>query len=352
IQLQHHLAEIDKISSPNKRNCACFTPNGIVYKKIKTEKQFGSSLVQRNNENLIVGRHKRSIVGEKDFEHFYIVYGENMADLLKLSEVVDRLENEMRSGKRHSRRKRESLDHIGNVIMEIQDSLEQLEDSFKDNIKIESRGEDRKFGAKCFIENTGKVNCSNIIYEDEKSWKMSRIQIDLLIKVLKNKITDLKDIKKHLKEHKPVHMKDYDEIPSVEDDEYTRDTRPTFRKHSHQSHFNQHGRTDNRKLENRTTENELEQINITSPRLHNSHQRSRGNRSHWNVFRPHHGKKVNLEDLFADNKSKDKVTTVAPDGIDIENSSSSTKPNTEYETTRNYFYDFESTTKIVEDMHT
>lgn len=38
LQLQHHLAEINKISSQNKRNCACFTPDGVVYTKIKTEK--------------------------------------------------------------------------------------------------------------------------------------------------------------------------------------------------------------------------------------------------------------------------------------------------------------------------
>lgn len=257
---------------------------------------------------------------------------------------------------------------------EIQDTLEELELSFKDQGKMESRGEDGKFGAKCFIENNGKVNCSDIIYEDEKSWKLSRVQIDLLIKVLKNKISDLKDIKKHLKEHKPVHMKDYDEIPSAEDDEYTKDTRTPFRKphhpHHHQSHFNQD------LPENRTTENseqklielsphgisrhrnidlELARINITSPRLHNSHHRPKGNRSHWHPFRQqHHAKKVNLEDLFADNKSKDKITTVSPISVkesDILSSgsgSSTTKIDLEQETTRNYFDDFESSTKLVE----
>lgn len=74
-------------------------------------------------------------------------------------------------------------------------------------------------GAKCFIELNGRVNCSNIIYEDERSWKKSRNQIDLLIKVLKNKINDLKDIRKHLKENKPIHAKDFDEPSSMEDDD-------------------------------------------------------------------------------------------------------------------------------------
>lgn len=71
----------------------------------------------RNNENLIVGRHKRNAVNDKEFEHFQIVYGQDMADLLKLSEEVDELEKDLMAVKSHRRTKRESVDHIGNVIM-------------------------------------------------------------------------------------------------------------------------------------------------------------------------------------------------------------------------------------------
>lgn len=76
-----------------------------------------SASYSRNNENLIVGRHKRSVVDDEEFEHFQIVYGEDMADLLKLSEEVDKLEKDLMGTKGHSRSKRESVDHIGNVIM-------------------------------------------------------------------------------------------------------------------------------------------------------------------------------------------------------------------------------------------
>lgn len=65
-----------------------------------------------------------------------------------------------------------------------------------------------KIGAKCFVEGSGKVNCSNIIYEDERSWRKSRNQIDLLIQVLKGKIAELKGIKKHLKHNKPIGVND------------------------------------------------------------------------------------------------------------------------------------------------
>lgn len=62
--------------------------------------------------------------------------------------------------------------------------------------------------AKCLIETNGRVNCSTSIYEDEKKWKKSRAQVDLLIQTLKNKIVELKDIRRHLKENKPKNMTD------------------------------------------------------------------------------------------------------------------------------------------------
>lgn len=121
---------------------------------------------------------------------------------------------------------------------EIQQSLDELETSFIDHDVIEhinSTTGATKLGAKCFIEANGKVNCSDIIYDDEKSWKKSRFQIDLLIKVLKNKINDLKEIKKHLRENKPSHLKDYEEVVSVEDD-------VEHEKHNRRNHLKPNGK--------------------------------------------------------------------------------------------------------------
>lgn len=84
-----------------------------------------------------------------------------------------------------------------------------------------------KIGAKCFVESSGKVNCSEIIYEDERSWRKSRNQIDLLIQVLKSKISDLKGIKKHLKHNKPSGM---DEDDSSEESASVEDTQSSTKK--------------------------------------------------------------------------------------------------------------------------
>lgn len=42
IQLQNHLAELNKMSLQSKRNCACFTPDGVVYTKIKAKRNHGN----------------------------------------------------------------------------------------------------------------------------------------------------------------------------------------------------------------------------------------------------------------------------------------------------------------------
>lgn len=110
-------------------------------------------------------------------------------------------------------------------------TLEELERASMDDIDAVNSTE--KIGAKCFVESSGKVNCSDIIYEDERTWRKSRNQIDLLIQVLKSKISDLKGIKKHLKHNKPSGM---DEDDSSEESSSVEDTQTTTRKSTVEPH--------------------------------------------------------------------------------------------------------------------
>lgn len=68
-----------------------------------------------------MGRQKRNVIdGDSELENFHTVYGQDMVSLLKLSERVDELDKEVMTHNTHrSRVKRESVDHIGNVIMVI-----------------------------------------------------------------------------------------------------------------------------------------------------------------------------------------------------------------------------------------
>ncbi|XP_061398755.1 extracellular sulfatase SULF-1 homolog [Musca vetustissima] len=245
LQLQHHLAEISKYpKNQNKRNCACFTPDGVVY--IKPE-------VRKRNQNFGKNprRHKRDTENFDIEELYHSELPYEMEELLDIHKNVHNLEQYLleqhkKKAEKLSRPKREltahlfenpenlnseenkknnaSNDAISKVIQEIQDTLETLELKFVEHdwtvnstsktsaTKMTSAGFVRggkfpkvggRVGTRCYIESqSGKVNCSDVIYDDEKTWRKSRSQIDMLIKVLKDKITHLKDIKKQLRESK------------------------------------------------------------------------------------------------------------------------------------------------------
>lgn len=212
LQLQDHLAQINKLLSAqqSKRNCACFTPNGVVYTKIKSEQNlFQKTKRVDPKQRLHNGRHKRDIDYNED-ENYETIMSPLMLDLLKIDKTLENMLNfygNKTEQKEHSRNKRES-DYITSTIDELHAVLE----------KIEKKYNSQKYAfnsttgpAQCFVEPTGKVNCSTIVYEDEHAWKQSRVQIDMLMKVLKNKINNLKDIKNHLKKNRPLNAKEDDE---------------------------------------------------------------------------------------------------------------------------------------------
>lgn len=197
-----HLEKITK--EPNRRNCACFVANGVVYTKLKTH----ANKRQPGGEERIT-RVKRNIQEDA------LVHEQSpleILELIRLNEELERVSGLFHHSVPGTREKRNAED-VSDVLAEIQQSLHSLEDSFRNS--SESGPE------KCFVLNSGQVNCTASVYEDAKSWKRSRHQIDLLIKVLKKKISDLKDIRKHLKENKPVtvNKEDYeDEVVSKEED--------------------------------------------------------------------------------------------------------------------------------------
>lgn len=191
---------MEKITKePNRRNCACFVANGVVYTKLKAnaiKKQQGIEFNKRQK------REVNHIIHEST--------PDEILTLLRLHEQLEMLSQEEVS-ETHTRHKRNTEDVV-DVITEIQRNLVSLENTFRNNTQHPSE--------KCFVASEGRVNCSSSIYEDEKSWKRSRHQVDLLIKVLKKKISDLKDIRKHLKENKPNSIKDdYEDANSKEDEE-------------------------------------------------------------------------------------------------------------------------------------
>uniref|UniRef100_A0A0A1X7C3 Extracellular sulfatase SULF-1 homolog n=1 Tax=Zeugodacus cucurbitae TaxID=28588 RepID=A0A0A1X7C3_ZEUCU len=249
--LQHHLEEVSKFSKKDtKRNCACFTPEGVVYTKIKTNRNHfeGDRIRKRTqNQSRFSRRNKRSLDEHTDLnEVFHTELPYEMEELLDLQDTLSTVEEHLTKPNRIKRElmssffetgsstsgtvngaesgkvgQNSSNDAISKVIQEIQNTLETLElkfitpnDSHQPNstTTMSTSGFVRsgkfpkvggRVGTRCYIESqTGKVNCSDVIYDDEKTWRKSRNQIDMLIKVLKDKITHLKDIKKQMRENK------------------------------------------------------------------------------------------------------------------------------------------------------
>lgn len=211
-EVQNHLAEVNKyLSAQSKRNCACFTPDGVVYTKIKSERDVFQPKQKRHRTHLVRSRRETA----DDADEIYIdQIPPEFVDLLRMDEVVENLQNTLiNQSEQHenSRKKRESSDYITQTLDELNTVLGSIEKKYA-NISAGAP-------VQCFVETSGKVNCSTVVYENEAAWKQSRVQIDMLIKVLKNKITNLKDIKKHLKENRPMNMT-YDEenySTSIED---------------------------------------------------------------------------------------------------------------------------------------
>ncbi|XP_058172454.1 extracellular sulfatase SULF-1 homolog [Anopheles ziemanni] len=255
-QLQQHLAEITKKSNDqtNGRNCACFTSDNFFYTKIKTKRDhtkwqpmatMQAQATHRPHRRRRT-RQKRSaaVVGEGDIGEEVLLMeakGPTMESLLEVAARIDAIERvleeedgeyvERAEGRRSKREVPSPPTHLTDVVHELQKTLSDIE---RDYEEMETIGQDRLnettgegastsgSAKRCFVIAADRINCSNVIYEDELSWKRNRLKVDQLIRVLKEKINTLKDIKRLLREQKPHGYRGEDSEPE-EDEEDDKD---------------------------------------------------------------------------------------------------------------------------------
>ncbi|XP_068153195.1 extracellular sulfatase SULF-1 homolog [Drosophila tropicalis] len=206
LQLEHQLATMPR--KQYQRNCACFTSDGVVYTKIRAPMSSASSMhhVHKRTHNMA---HRR-MRNKRELYHTEMPY--EMEELLDLHQTIDLLQDQHHRSKRQTSKQNQNTSHeaIAQVIQQIQNTLETLEHKFHENDISNSTAytgktpkTGRRAGHRCYVDaNNGKVNCSDVIYNDEKTWRTSRNQIDMLIKLLKDKISTLKDMKKQMRESK------------------------------------------------------------------------------------------------------------------------------------------------------
>ncbi|KAH8417402.1 hypothetical protein KR222_010525, partial [Zaprionus bogoriensis] len=233
LQLEHQLAAMPR--KQYQRNCACFTSDGILYTKIRapaaslhSHRLHKRTHLQHQHQHLGKRRHKRQAELELQQEVYHTELPYEIEELLDLHQSIDLLTQHGHRSKRETLARPSantdssstssnssssssaiSNDAIAGVIQQIQSTLETLEHKFNAQ-ELPSRsmplgrgGKFQKGGTRCYVEeSTDKVNCSDVIYNDEKTWRTSRNQIDMLIKLLKDKISTLKDMKKQMRESK------------------------------------------------------------------------------------------------------------------------------------------------------
>lgn len=226
LQLEQQLATMPR--KQYQRNCACFTATGLVYTKIRTPSSalHGHRLHKRTHHPG-KRRHKRQAEEQDEQQEVYhteLPY--EMEELLDLHQSIDLLAQHGHRSKRNALPRQPtnasragsvasssvaSNDAIAGVIQQIQSTLETLEHKFhaqelpmrSNNGSMGRGGKFQKGGTRCYVEaSTDRVNCSDVIYDDEKTWRKSRNQIDMLIKLLKDKISTLKVMKKQMRESK------------------------------------------------------------------------------------------------------------------------------------------------------
>lgn len=221
-QLQSHMDAISQFTAQSKRNCACFTKKGVIYTKIKSDNKDPNSVLRHKRSqkqfqefaknvktlkeiNTIFQRRKRSL---EDFIHLphANVYKEILNVAMKLNKAKPELRVKRDAGL--------------TMIDDIQRELETIESKYRNNQLLLANASGTGEVAKCYVRSDGQVSCSNIIYENEAAWRRSTEEIGVLIEVLKTKIDDLKNIKKHLRENKPQGIAfdyDFDGLSSTKD---------------------------------------------------------------------------------------------------------------------------------------
>lgn len=198
------------------KKCACFTPSGLVYTRLETDGNIARRPVEPTKEIKVNSTRTRRSIDNDVFEPNTVdsILKENpsIGHLSFKNEPISEFES------------RETKDKIDKLIEETEAFLQAYEKT-KDNIdhkRVKRRAQHwnhnkqhkphkndaitntNESSLECKVEKNGRVNCSQVIYNDLKAWHTNRLSLEDQIRELRTKLEDLKEIKRHLKTAKPV----------------------------------------------------------------------------------------------------------------------------------------------------
>nr|XP_023025346.1 extracellular sulfatase SULF-1 homolog isoform X1 [Leptinotarsa decemlineata] len=159
-------------SSKAYRKCACFTPNGIVYRKLPLQN-----------------------MTRRDYNRF-------RRDVQLLEEDIFENENDRTLTRRE---RRAHLRHLESAMEDFEDQISglKLENDTDSSTSLRSNLDTNRISNPACSLEQGKIICSRVIYRDKKIWLRSRHRIENEIQDLKTKLEALKEIRRHLKNSRP-----------------------------------------------------------------------------------------------------------------------------------------------------
>lgn len=191
------------------KKCACFTPSGLVYTRLETD----GTIARRPVDNGNITRSRRSIdndvfepntvdtilqenpsIGHLSFNNEPI----NELDNIEASNKIDRLIEETEAFLEAYERTKEKIEHTR--VKRRAQHWNHNKHKHKNDAIINSN----ESSLECKVEKNGRVNCSQVIYNDLKAWHTNRLSLEDQIRQLRTKLEDLKEIKRHLKTTKPI----------------------------------------------------------------------------------------------------------------------------------------------------
>lgn len=195
------------------KKCACFTPSGLVYTRLETDGTIARRPVEFPKENNT--RSRRSIsndVYEPNTVDSILEENPSIGHLSFNSEPIDEMEN------RQAKTKIDKLIEETEAFLEAYERTKETIDHRRikrraqhwnnHNIKHKHKNDaivnSNESSLECKVEKSGRVNCSQVIYNDLKAWHTNRLSLEDQIRELRTKLEDLKEIKRHLKTTKPV----------------------------------------------------------------------------------------------------------------------------------------------------
>ncbi|CAG9860528.1 unnamed protein product [Phyllotreta striolata] len=174
------------------KKCACFTQNGLIYKRLPLQTISRKSLRLKRHSDL------DEMLFEEDLnEPHFLTREERTLNLAHLEKSMEDVEEQIHDLRVNPTRRINPNRPINPFKFQLENETLGSLPNVRTELSTNSIGRPA-----CFVRK-GKITCTNDIYRDKKTWRLSRHKVENEIQELKHKLETLKEIRRHLKNTRP-----------------------------------------------------------------------------------------------------------------------------------------------------